>query len=123
MNELKEQNRSVVRLSFLLAAVGSAAAAYFGWRAFVGVWAGMFMCLAGYFMIVRFCRTAISFRKGPGFASYVLRYILYGLFLFGCVWLGLPIFSLFAGILLQKAALVLVPLFRKEGSNVSNQFD
>ena len=55
-----------------------------------------------------------TFTKMSGFKSYAGRYIFYGLVIAACLWLGVPVLSLVAGIALQKAALVIYPLLGKE---------
>lgn len=108
----------IVRLSLIFGAAGSAIALFFGIRAFAGLWAGVLMCVAGLAEIRRFCTGQMS--QSAGFISYLIRYAFYGLVTYAVFALNLSIFAFFAGIALQKAAIVCVPLLRKEGGHGAN---
>lgn len=112
-DEADAQFVSILRLSLLLGAVCSLAALFWGIRAFLGVWAGDLMCLAGFMMIRAWCFRG-SFSKVSGFKSQTLRYCFYGLVIALCLWQQVPVLSLVAGIAVQKAAIVICPLLGKE---------
>ena len=112
-DELRQQFGTISRISLVLGAAGSLAALFWGLKAVCGVWAGLFMCLAGLAMIQTWAVRG-TFTKMSGFKSYAGRYIFCGLVIAACLWLGVPVLSLVAGIALQKAALVIYPLLGKE---------
>lgn len=111
--------QQIFGLSLVLGVLGSVPALYFGAKATLGFWTGIFMCLAGLKLIELGCRRPRS--QAGGFVDYSVRYALYGLVIYVSLKHGIPALSLVAGIMLQKLAVTLVPLLRKEGGHGTNQ--
>lgn len=119
MDELSRTRRRVTRWTLLLGGAGSALALLAGWKAAAGVAVSAAMCLAGFYMIARWSAGPLS--RNGGIANYCLRYVFYGAVLFVSLRAGLPVFSLPAGIFLQKGAVVLASCNGKEAEYGTNQ--
>ena len=82
-----------------------------------GILYGTAMTLAGLAMICTMVsRIDASTTKGQGFSGYMLRFALYGF----CLWMGLkwklPVLAMMAGILIQKASLLIYTYLHRKDS-------
>lgn len=111
--------RQIANLSLILGVLACVPALFFGPEAALGIWTGVFMCLGGLKMIQVSCHRPMS--RSGGFINYSIRYAYYGLVIYACFVCKVPVLALLAGVSLQKLAVMLVPLLRKEGGHGANQ--
>ena len=106
---MKYMHRRIITLSLVSGLVLSLLAAGFGYSAVMGVWLGVAMGLAGYWMIVRMTETFTdaSQAKTKGTGGYWMRYGFYALVFVMAMVLHLPIGAVLAGYLDHKAMLLL----------------
>ena len=96
----------------------------FGTPSFIGVGIGAILGVGGFYHIVRFCQSINGEVNGKkaGIANYAVRYLVYGVVMFGFACLKIPVLSMLAGLLCHKGAILIYSIHtRKEMDDVSSK--
>ena len=86
-------------------------------QVFIAVWIGCLTGLVGYHKIVQMAlniQTDEAAGKKIGTQEYMKRYLMYGLVLVICQFMGLPILAVLVGLMCNKGAILLYALKEKE---------
>lgn len=86
-------------------------------QVFIAVWIGCLTGLVGYHKIVQMALnipTNEAAGKKIGTQEYMKRYLMYGLVLVICQFMGLPILAVLVGLMCNKGAILLYALKEKE---------
>ena len=125
MDNLKNLSKSIIGYTGIFALICAIIAwAWFGFQAFLGVGIGSILGMIGFFHIVRFCQSIDGDTNGKkaGIMNYVVRYLLYGVVMFGFAYLGIPVLAMLAGFLCHKGAILMYSIHaRKEMDDVSSE--
>ena len=125
MDEMKKMSISICQYTGILALLCAIIAwVCFGTSSFIGVGIGAILGIAGFFHIVMFCQRIDGQTDGKkaGIMNYVVRYLIYGVVMFGFAYLHIPVLSMLAGLVCHKGAILIYSIHtRKEMDDVSSE--
>ena len=111
---------SILKLTLILGGLFSLAFTFIdGISGLIGVWIGMMMGWLGYLMIVRLAYSLSSQAdlKTKGMTSYAMRFLVYALVFIVGLWTGFSVWSILAGFLAHKCALLLYAWLERRNEN------
>ena len=118
---MQQMNKKIVKYTLIFSLFCSIACAMIFHsqmiRVFIAVWIGCLTGLVGYHKIVQMALnipTDEAAGKKIGTQEYMKRYLMYGLVLVICQFMGLPILAVLVGLMCNKGAILLYALKEKE---------
>lgn len=117
---MKQMHASILKLTLILGGLFSLAFTFIdGISGLIGVWIGMMMGWLGYLMIVRLAYSLSSQAdlKTKGMTSYAMRFLVYALVFIVGLWTGFSVWSILAGFLAHKCALLLYAWLERRNEN------